>query len=105
MPKKLPYTPNSRIKAALRMLSLRSRERAAVVKRDGNSCVKCGVKASKAKDREVAIEVHHKHGVTNWDKLYEAIRAYLLCNPDDMECLCKKCHAEDFGVITSSDNE
>jgi len=97
--KKLPHTPNSQIKSALRMLSLRSRERSSVLRRDNYSCVKCGKKQSKAKGKEVKVEVHHKDGITNWAELYKAIREFLLCNPDSMETLCGKCHSEET-IIT-----
>ena len=93
MPKKLPYTPNSQIKSALRRLSLRSRERQAVLKRDKYTC-SCGAKQSRAKGREVYVDVHHIHGVTNWQELYTAIRKYLLCDPEDMRTLCRSCHDE-----------
>ena len=95
MGKKLPYTPSSQIRSALRRLFLRSRERAAAEKRDGYSCQKCGVKKSRAKGREVYTEVHHKAGVCNWDELFKAVREYLLCDPADLEVLCKKCHTGD----------
>lgn len=92
MGKKLPHTPNSRIKSSLRQLFLRSRERAATVKRDNYSCVRCGVKQSKAKGKEIKVECHHKEGVLNWDEIYAVIRKYLLCDPENMETLCKECH-------------
>ena len=92
MGKKLPYTPNSQIRSALRNLWLRSRERSRALKRDNYSCVRCGVKQSKAKGREIEVEVHHKEGVTNWDELFFAIKEFLLCDPEDMETLCKDCH-------------
>ena len=93
MGKKLPHTPNSRIKAALRQLFLRSRERAAALKRAGYCCEMCGVKQSTAKGKEVKVEVHHKSGIGLWGKLYEVMRAELL-NKDDMEVLCKACHKQ-----------
>jgi len=92
MGKRLPYTPNSQIRSALRNLWLRSRERAAAIKRDGYSCVCCGKKQSKAKGREVAVEVHHVNGITNWDELIKAVREHLLCEPDDLQTLCRECH-------------
>ena len=94
MGKRLPYTPNSKIKAALRQLWLRSREHSATLKRDGYTCQKCGKKQSRAKGREVFVEVHHKAGVTNWQEIYDVIRRCLLCDPDEMETLCKDCHKE-----------
>lgn len=76
----------------MRKLFLRSRERGAAIKRDGNSCQRCGKKRSRAKGREVFVEVHHKDGVMNWDALFEAVRQYLLCDPDALETLCVDCH-------------
>ena len=90
--KKLPYTPNSRIRSALRMLFLRSRERAQALKRDKYTCQKCKVKQSKAKGKEFYVEVHHKKGICNWEALFKAIRKYLLCNPKHLKTLCGKCH-------------
>ena len=60
MGKRLLITPNSKIKASLRQLFLRSRERAAAIKRDGYTCQVCGAKQSRAQGREVYVEVHHK---------------------------------------------
>lgn len=97
MPKKLPYTPNSQIKSALRRLFLRSRERAAALKRDKYTC-RCGAKQSRAKGKEVYVEVHHRKGVCNWPELYIAIRKYLLCSPADMETLCRECHGISPGI-------
>lgn len=102
MGKKLPYTPNSRIRAALRRLFLRSRERAAALKRDGYTC-KCGVKQSRAKGREVYVEVHHKKGCLNWDELFKVIREYLLCDPEFLETLCEKCHKEEEDIPDTSE--
>jgi len=89
--KKLPTTPKGRIISALRMLFLRSRERAAVLKRDNSTCWTCKKKASKAKGREVKVEVHHIDPVI-FDKLVEYIRFELLVPPDDMVTLCCECH-------------
>ena len=90
--KKLPYTPNSRIRAALRKLFLRSRERAAALKRDGYTCQECHVKQSKAKGKEVYVEVHHEEGICNWGELIQAVRKYLLCDPKLLKTLCEDCH-------------
>lgn len=94
MGKRLPYTPNSKIKNALRQLFLRSRERAARLKADGYCCQVCGIKQSRRKGHEVYVEVHHKDGVLNWNEVYRVIRKYLLCNPENLETLCEKCHKE-----------
>ncbi len=93
MGKRLPNTPRSRIKASLRKLSLRSRERAAAIKAANNTCERCHRKGSVAKGRVVKIEAHHKTGVLNWDEIYKVLYKYLLCKPDQFEILCKECHA------------
>lgn len=89
--KKLSYTPRSRIRSALRQLFLRSKERAAVVKRDKNTCTSCGKKGSVAKGKEVKIEVHHLEHVA-WEEMIDMVYERLLVNPDKMICLCKDCH-------------
>ena len=95
MGKRLKYTPNSKIRAALRRLFLRSRERGEAIKRDKYTCCRCGIKQSKAKGAEVSVEVHHLAGVENWDALFEAVRKYLLCDPKHLETLCRDCHASE----------
>jgi 5-methylcytosine-specific restriction endonuclease McrA len=95
MGKKLPYTPNSMIRSALRKLWLRSRERAAALKRDGYKCQRCGRKQSKAKGKEVAVEVHHRDRVQNWPALIDAVREHLLCDPADLETICVDCHKKE----------
>jgi predicted HNH restriction endonuclease len=90
--KRLDYTPKSQIISALRRLFLRSRERSFAIKRDKYTCQVCGVKQSKAVGREVAVEVHHTCGVTNWSEIEATIRMYLLTDPEDLRTLCKACH-------------
>ena len=85
-------TPRSKVKHALRQLSLRSRERAAALRRDNYTCQVCGVKQSTAKGREVKVECHHRDGV-EWEKLIDLVYVMLLCPPDKMVTLCKNCHA------------
>ena len=96
MGKRMPNTPNSQIRSALRKLFLRSRERAARLKADGYTCQCCGTKQSRKQGNEVYVEVHHKNagGIENWDALFAAIRQHLLCDPDELETLCKQCHDE-----------
>lgn len=89
--RRLPHTPTSQIRSALRKLWLRSRERVAALKRDGYSCQCCGVKQSKAKGREVAVEVHHTRGV-RWDEIFRTIRAELLADPVLLQTVCVECH-------------
>ncbi len=85
-------TPDYRIRSALRLLWLRSRERGEAIKRDKYTCQCCGVKQSKAKGKEKKVEVHHKEGVGNWDKIIDLIYSELLCDPKDLETLCPGCH-------------
>ena len=84
-----PITPNSRIRAALRQLWLRSRERAERLKNDGYTCQCCGVKQSVAKGKEVKVEVHHVNGI-EWDGLIDLVRDRLLAG--ELETLCRECH-------------
>lgn len=74
------------------MLWLRSRERAAAIKREGNTCQRCGKKGSKAKGREVKMQVHHVAGIGRWEQVIDLIFAELLCNPALLEVLCVDCH-------------
>jgi 5-methylcytosine-specific restriction endonuclease McrA len=94
MGKKLATTPRSRVRSALRACWLRSRERAAALKRDKNTCQNCGRKGSKAKGREVTIEVHHlDEGGIQWDKILDYVYRHLLVDPSRLACVCKECHA------------
>jgi len=87
-----PITPRSQIVHTLRYLWLRSRERAECLKLAGYKCAKCGVKKSAKKGAEIKVEVHHKGGIDNWDKIIEAIREQMLCEQDKLEALCPECH-------------
>ena len=89
MGRKLPNTPRSRIRSALRKLWLRSRERAKVLKDADRRCKKCNVKQSRAKGKEVYIEVHHDPPIL-WGKIIELIEERLLRAPQYP--LCKDCH-------------
>ena len=95
MSRKLPYTPNSQIKAATRRLWLRSRERASAIKRDKYTCQRCHVKQSKAKGKEFKVEVHHRQGIENWQEVYRVIREYVLTDIEHLETLCPECHKKE----------
>lgn len=95
MSRRLPTTPRSQVKNALRRLWAHSRERRAALKRDAYTCRRCGRKHSKAKGREVSVEVHHIDGVDNWDAVMAAVFEHLLCHPDKLLCLCKECHEKE----------
>jgi len=92
MGKRLPYTPRSQVRSAIRKLFLRSRERAAALKRDKYTCQTCGRKKSTAKGREFAVEVHHRQGIGNWDEAINAIYYHILCDPSGLETQCPECH-------------
>ena len=92
MSRRKPITPRSQVRSALRRLWLRSRERAAALKAAGYCCEECGIKQSKAKGREVSVEVHHLDENMDWDKLIDYVYRHLLCSPDMLEVLCHDCH-------------
>lgn len=85
-------TPRGRVRSALRKLWLYSRERNQAIQEANYSCAKCGIKQSKAKDNIVKVEVHHKEGIGNWEKVIDIIFEELLCSVDKLEVLCKECH-------------
>ncbi len=87
-----PTTPRSQVRSALRLLWLRSRERAAALKRDYYTCVDCAAKQSTAKGREVKIEVDHLDGI-EWERMIDYIYRHLLVPPERLETVCKKDHA------------
>lgn len=91
MGKRLAQTPSSRIRQALRLLWMRSRERGDALKNTGYCCSMCGVKQSRAKGKEVYLDVHHVHGI-DWTGLIQLIRDRLLQTPDRLAPLCKDCH-------------
>jgi 5-methylcytosine-specific restriction endonuclease McrA len=81
----------------LRLLWLHSRERREALKRDTNTCVKCGKKAyKKTKNKKVIEElkviVHHKKGIHSWEKIIDLIYRDVLCELDKLETLCTDCH-------------
>ncbi len=76
MGKKLPHTPSSIIRNALRRLWL------------------CGRKGSVAKGKECKIHVHHARRRPGWEEVEMAIRYHVLQTPDDLVCLCADCHKE-----------
>jgi len=93
MGKKLLTTPRGRVVVALRQVWLRSRERAAAIKREGGCCQVCGSKQSKAKGKEVKLEVHHNNGI-QWTAIIDKIYREVLVNPEHLTVLCKDCHDE-----------
>jgi len=93
MGKKSLRTPRSRVTAALRQVWLRSRERAAAIKRENGCCQICGTKQSAAKGREVKLEIHHNNGV-QWQQIIDKVYRELLCSPEYLTVLCSTCHKQ-----------
>lgn len=91
MGKKSPNTPRSRVRAALRQVWLRSRERLAALQRESYCCERCHRKQSVAKGRELKLEVHHKDGI-DWDGVIDLVIERILVDPANLEVLCKDCH-------------
>lgn len=92
MGKKLLTTPRSKIRAMIRQLWLRSRERAKVLKEAGYRCNRCDVKQSKAKGKEVALNVHHVDRI-DWDGVVDIIIERVLAG--ELEVLCIPCHNDE----------
>ena len=90
-------TPRSKVRAALRQLWLRSRERASALKAAGYACEQCGRKQSKAAGREQKVEVHHLEEILDWDLLIDYVYRHLLCEPGKLEVLCVECHRKIHG--------
>jgi len=88
-------TQKKLIKAYLRQLFLKSRERSNVCKRDAYTCQKCGKKQSKKKGCEVKINVDHVKGIDVWEEICNLIYDKLLCSAhlEDLQVLCTDCHA------------
>jgi len=97
MAKKKPITPNSQITNILRRLWLYSRERRERLRLDDSTCWTCKRKGSKAKGREVAVEVHHIDPVKT-ARIIEVIRRELLVSPDKLMTLCKEDHKAEHGA-------
>jgi hypothetical protein len=92
--KKLPITPNTIIKNALRRVWLYSRERRAAIIAQRNTCRECRSIGSVAKGKECKIEVHHKVEI-NWDRVFKVIREEILVAVGLLEVLCKECHKKE----------
>jgi hypothetical protein len=86
--RKKPVTPASVITSALRIVWLRSRERAACAKRAGGAgkkrkCEACG--------EAPWDEIHHTRPA-DMKRIIAVIREELLPSPDKLQALCACCH-------------
>lgn len=98
MKSKTPTPLRSRLRSALRMVWMRSPERAAALKRDNYTCQVpgCGKKQSKAKGREIKVEVHHIEGIFDWAEVLDFIGACgLFCNKNFLRTVCTDCHKKE----------
>lgn len=86
-----PPSKQARVRSALRHVWLKSPERSAALKATGYRCAMCQVKQSKAKGREVKIEVHHIDGI-DWDSVNVRDAEQLLPDPSRLMPLCVPCH-------------
>lgn len=91
MSRRKATTPRSQVRSALRQLWLRSRERQAALKRDKYTCQDCKIKQSRAKGRQVRVEVDHLDGV-RWEAIIEHIYRHLIVPPEKLETVCQACH-------------
>lgn len=89
--RRFDHTPTSTIKNALRVLSMRCRERNDALRDANRTCAKCGRKASVAKGKGVKVQAHHKRQ-PNWERIIAAIREELLQTKEGYEILCCECH-------------
>ena len=101
---KKPITPKSRVRACLRQLWLRSRERAAALKRDDYTCQDCGKKKSTRKGQVIKVEVHHLDQI-DWSRIEEYIYRHLLVDPKKLIVLCKECHLEETRLQKRIENQ
>lgn len=93
--KKMEITPRSRIKGMLKQIFLRSKERAAAIKRDDYTCQHCFKKQSQKKGQKLKVQVHHKNGIDVWQEIIDLIYKQILCEPEHLETLCVDCHKEE----------
>lgn len=94
MGRRLLTTPRSRVRAMLSQIFLRSRERAAAVKRESGCCQRCKAKGRPKATRngpQVSLQVHHLDG-GGIDEIMDLIFTRLLCSPDRLKVLCAPCH-------------
>lgn len=91
MSAKLPHTPSSHVRNALRQLTLRGREKNLELKAANRACRVCGRKHSTAKGREVRVEAHHVRR-PDWERVIRVVREELLDGP--WRALCTECHGK-----------
>jgi hypothetical protein len=80
------------------MVWMRSPERAAALKRDNYTCQTpgCNKKQSKAKGREIKVQVHHIEGIFDWKEVLDFILASgLFCDMKFLITHCEECHKKE----------
>ena len=63
------------------------------MKRDGYRCRECDARQSRAKGREVYVEVDHLDGIS-WELMIDYVYRHLLVPPERLETVCKADHAK-----------
>jgi len=86
-------TPRSTVRAGMRRMWLRSRERGTAMKLAGRACACCGAKQIVATP-DVRLEVHHKRGI-DWEAMIDMYFERVLQRPEDYTVLCKECHKDE----------
>jgi 5-methylcytosine-specific restriction endonuclease McrA len=100
--KRKESTPRRQVRAAIRKLWLRSRERASALKRDQYTCQVCGKKQSRKKGHEQKVEVHHLNGI-EWEKIIDYIFRHVLVDPKHLMTECPDCHAKEEAYKIAED--
>jgi len=96
MAKKYRPTTKAMVRAQLmRHIWLPSRERREAIRRDKNTCQKCGAKGSRAKGKEVPNPDCHHVNVADVAPIIDMILEELLCHPDNLILLCRDCHEKE----------
>ena len=106
MSAKKPWTPRSRIRSAIRLLWMKSRERAKVLKDAEYRCSECNIKqtrAGKDKTKWVYLEVHHVSMIDVWNEIIDLIAKKIL--ESEQICLCKKCHHDLHEKLKEEEND
>jgi len=90
-------TSDATIKSFIRKLWMQSRERTAAIRDQGHKCRRCNARETSRKGIEVSIEVHHRKGEIDWEKIISFIRQEVLVDPSLLDVMCMTCHDLEHG--------
>ena len=88
--KDMTTSTRSSVRAGMRRMWLRSRERGTAMKLAKRACSCCGAKQIVATP-DVRLEVHHTKGI-DWEDMIDMFFERVLQRPEDYTVLCKVCH-------------